>query len=138
RGDPAGILRFLPSEGIYNVGATLLHLDACGIDPSGFSPISHAVHNVNSRTGKYITDYLDHTQIFDTLGCELEGHFYRCDSSVTSIDFDQFGLDARVVIENGDFGVWSAASEEFVGLNPYTVRCEGKDCGREPASNLFG
>ena len=135
---PQNVLDFVPLAGTYKVDSTVIHQDECGIDPSGFVPIDHGVRNVNKRTGVYLTDYIDQGSVFDTLGCELNGHFYRCESSTTGIDFSDFGLEAVVFIDNGDFGTWSGQTDSFLGLNPYTVRCEGPDCDKEPASNLFG
>lgn len=134
----AGVLEFVPLAGVYKVNETVIHADECGIDPANFTPVDHGVRNVNKRTGVYLTDYIDAGDIFDTLGCELNGHFYRCQSSTTAIDFNLFGLDAVVFIDNGDFGTWSGQTDSFLGLNPYTIRCKGGDCDKEPASNLFG
>lgn len=135
---PAGVLGFVPVEGTYNVESSVIHIDECGADASAFPPIAHAIHDVNKRTGAYTTDYIDAGTAFASAGCELDGHTYRCDSSTTTVDFTAFGLDAIVSIENSDIGVWGGQNTSFIGLNPYTVRCDGGDCGVEPAASVFG
>jgi len=134
----SGVLGFLPIEGTYNVESSVIHIDECGADASAFPPISHGVHDVNKRTGAYQTDYIDQGSVFANAGCELDDHTYRCDSSITTIDFNDFGLDAIVSIDNGDFGVWAGQNDSFIGLNPYSVTCEGNDCAVEPAASVFG
>lgn len=134
----ANVLDFVPLPGMYKVNETLVHIDECGVDPSGFVPIDHGIRNINKRSGVYLTDYIDAGEVFDTLGCELSGHTYRCDSSASVIDFGLFGMDARVTIQNDDFGNWSGSTDSFIGLNPFSVTCVGADCDQEPASNLFG
>lgn len=134
----SGVLSFYPAEGTYSIESQIIHQDECGADASGFPAIDHGILDVNKRTGLYKTAYIQDGEAFDTLGCELEGHFYRCASSITTIDFGLFGMDAVVTIENGDFGTWAGQSDSFLGLNPYTVSCAGADCGEEPAVSVFG
>jgi len=136
--NPSSVLGFLPIEGTYNVESSVIHVDECGADASAFPAISHGVHDVNKRTGAYTTDYIDTGSVFAQAGCELDGHTYRCDSSLTTIDFNDFGLDAIVTINNGDFGVWAGQNDSFIGLNPYSVVCEGTQCTEDPAATVFG
>lgn len=133
-----GVLGFLPTEGTYGISAQVIHEDECGADASGFPAIDHAISDLNKHTGVYTTTYIQDGEDMDALGCELEGHFYRCASTVTAIDFGAFGMDAVVFIENGDFGTWNGQDDGFLGLNPYTVRCDGSQCGEEPAVSVFG
>jgi len=134
----SSVLGFLPIEGLYNIESQVIHIDECGADATAFPAISHDIHDVNKRTGVYTTDYFDAGSPFATAGCELDGHTYRCDSSLTEIDFNPFGLDAIVTINNGDFGVWAAQNDTFIGLNPYDVTCVGTQCDVEPAASVFG
>src|SRR5262245_24278911 len=85
---PAGVLGFLPIEGQYDVETSVIHIDECGADASAFPLISHDIHDLNKRSGAYTTDYIDAGNPFASAGCELDGHTYRCDSSITEIDFN--------------------------------------------------
>ena len=138
---PAGVFGFRPTEGMYTIDSPVIHVDECGADTSAFPPIDHEIEDVHVTKDKvlgYFTNYIDAGVPFQQSGCQLDGHVYRCAGSFTSIDFGQFGLDAIVFVENGDFGAWSGQTDAFIGLNPYTVRCEGTECGVEPAASLFG
>jgi hypothetical protein len=135
---PTSVLGFVPVEGTYNVEMSVIHVDECGASADAFPLISHAISEVNKRTGDYLTDYIDAGNPFAQASCALNGHQYACDNSLTEIPFADFGLDAVVTINNGDFGVWDGQNTGFIGLNPYSVSCVGADCGVEPAASVFG
>jgi hypothetical protein len=135
---PSSVLGFVPVEGVYNVEMSVIHVDECGASADAFPLISHGISEVNKRTGDYLTDYIDAGNPFAQASCALNGHQYACDNSITEIPFADFGLDAVVTINNGDFGVWDGQNTSFIGLNPYSVSCVGADCGVEPAASVFG
>ena len=135
----ASILEFAPEEGRYNFGQELVRLDECGI-AEGSARLDHDIQEVDAKGRTYQDLFVARGDKDPTLevGCELSDHTYRCNSSTTTIDFGTLGLDAKVSIQNDSFGIWSGSAPAFVGVFAYQLSCKGADCGRSPASDLFG
>src|SRR5688572_28828448 len=135
----AGIFDFVPEEGHYGFAQKLLRVDECGI-ADGSTELDHDIQQVNAKSGTYQDNFVARGEQEPTLavGCELSDHTYRCNSSTTTIDFGVLGLAAEVTIQNDSFGIWSGSAAAFIGAFPYSLTCRGADCGRPPASDLFG
>jgi len=135
----ASVLEFAPGEGLHRFTQQLLRLDACGI-ADGSSEVDHDIQQVNARAATYRNSLVVHGERAPGLevNCELSDRMYRCAGSATTIDFQDVGLAATVTIQNDGFGIWSGSSPAFVGSFPYTLSCEGADCDKSPASDLFG
>lgn len=135
----ASVFEFAPEEGRYGLAQKLLRADECGI-AEGSAELDHDIRRVDAKAGTYEDHFVARGEQEPALsvGCELDDHTYRCNSSTTTIDFAVLGLAAEVTIQNDSFGIWSGSAASFVGVFPYTLSCKGVDCGRPPASNLFG
>lgn len=135
----SSVLRFVPDEGAYGLAQKLVRLDGCGI-ADGSAELDHEIRLASAASGTYQDDFVERgaKEPTITVGCELNDHLYRCNSSTTTIDFGVLGLAAKVTIQNDSFGIWSGSSPAFIGVFPFTVTCKGADCGRSPASDLFG
>jgi hypothetical protein len=133
------VLNFAPDEGRYAFGPQLVRIDECGIS-EGSVKLDHDIQQVNAKVGTYQDHSVERGEQEPILavGCELRDHAYRCNSSTTTIDFKVLGLAAQVTIQNDSFGIWSGSSPAFVGAFVYSLSCRGADCGKSPASDLFG
>jgi hypothetical protein len=136
---PASVFKFAPEEGRYGLAQKMFRSDECGI-AEGSAELDHDVRQVNAKESTYQDHFVTRGEEESALavGCELDDHTYRCNSSTTTIDFAVLGLAAKVTIKNDSFGIWSGAEASFVGTFPYTLSCKGADCDKAPASNLFG
>jgi hypothetical protein len=133
------VLHFVPDEGVYGFAQRLLRVDECGI-ADGSIEIDHDIQQANAKAATYQDNFVARGEQEPTLtvGCELNDHTYRCNSSAATIDFAVLGLAARVTIQNDSFGIWSGSSAAFIGAFPYMLSCTGVDCDKPPASDLFG
>jgi hypothetical protein len=135
----ASVLEFFPDEGVYALAQQLVRVDACGLT-DGSAELDHEIRNVDPKAGTYQDHLVARGEAEPTLavGCELSDRVYRCNSSTTTIDFAVLGLAAKVTVQNDSFGIWSGAAPAFIGAFPYELSCEGADCDKPPASDLFG
>jgi hypothetical protein len=133
------VLKFVPDEGLYALAQKLVRVDECGIG-EGSAEVDHLIQKADARAATYDDALVvrGEEEAALSVGCELSDHTYRCNSSTTKIDFSVLGLAAKVTIQNDSFGLWSGQSAAFIGAFPFTVSCEGRDCDKAPASNLFG
>src|SRR5262245_2366228 len=102
------VLKFVPDEGMYALDQKLARVDECGIG-EGSVEVDHLIQKADARAATYEDSFVvrGEEEAAIGVGCELNDHTYRCNSSTTTIDFGVLGLAAKVTIQNDSFGLWS-------------------------------
>jgi len=134
----SSVIEFLPVMGRYPQGERKFRTDNCGVNQDALIALDHDNNHFSKRFISYRKDYLENgTVVVPGVPCDLKGHVYRCQAASFAIEWEDF--DARVFIQNDDYGNWDAATDDkYLAVSPFYIKCDGKDCDQEPAKSIEG